>query len=356
MNIFSIPVSLYYDAHMKMALETAQLLYSVWHHAVGLGLATIIPHPPTAEAYRNTHKNHPSAVWARCSPMHYVWLCQLGLEICAEYSFRFGKEHACKAHITALLEAGFPPLPENELYISVPPAPTSKTQKPITPAYHDLPASGMQWFALAITDDQYHVPAGQPSAVESYMRYFISKKDTMKKRPTNKRVEKLMSEGHKKEEIVSHLLALPTAVNMPARLHDLAGEIVQASMDAATPAKSGAKLVLKKKKKKAMPAGYIEPLMPPKKKRKKRAKPAAPRKRKEKEWWQTATWKRMCLPIKEKKALERKRKKARRNNPKSDSYKLAHWKPGVTKEPNWKAMSKRVKARYDTELPFSYDY
>jgi len=70
------------DKHVvKMILETAQLLCGV--HWVEGGEAP----------YKLSHKNHPSAIWTRECIENYIWLCDLGLELCAEYTYRYGKRH-----------------------------------------------------------------------------------------------------------------------------------------------------------------------------------------------------------------------------------------------------------------------
>ena len=72
------------DRHVvEMILETAQLLCGV-HHMVESGLD--IP-------YGLSHKNHPCSIWARECIENYVWLCDLGIEICKEYTYRYEKRH-----------------------------------------------------------------------------------------------------------------------------------------------------------------------------------------------------------------------------------------------------------------------
>jgi hypothetical protein len=66
-----------------MILETAQLLCGV-HHMVESKLD--IP-------YKLSHKNHPCSIWARECIENYVWLCDLGIELCKEYTHRYGKRH-----------------------------------------------------------------------------------------------------------------------------------------------------------------------------------------------------------------------------------------------------------------------
>lgn len=74
------------DKHVvKMILETAQLLSNA-HHMLD-GDQVIRP------IYKLTHKNHPSAVWVRASATHYKWLWLLLVELCKEYTHRYGKVH-----------------------------------------------------------------------------------------------------------------------------------------------------------------------------------------------------------------------------------------------------------------------
>jgi len=66
---------------VKMVLETSQLLCGV--HWVQGGEAP----------YKLSHKNHPCAIWTRESLSNYLYLCDLGLELCKEYTYRYGKRH-----------------------------------------------------------------------------------------------------------------------------------------------------------------------------------------------------------------------------------------------------------------------
>ena len=97
MNIFVLSRSprraaeLHCDKHVvKMILETAQLLYCV-HWVCGT--------PLPEGAYKQTHKNHPCAIWVRTSIENYRWLCALGTWLCIEYTFRYGKTHKTDAHL-----------------------------------------------------------------------------------------------------------------------------------------------------------------------------------------------------------------------------------------------------------------
>ena len=46
--------------------------------------------------YSATHVNHPSAVWCRQSLLNYKWLHKLLVELCSEYTYRYGKVHKCQ--------------------------------------------------------------------------------------------------------------------------------------------------------------------------------------------------------------------------------------------------------------------
>ena len=73
------------DKHVvKMILETAQLLCGV-HHVTNQ-VTDQIP-------YKLSHKNHPCAISSRESLSNYLYLCDFGLELCKEYTYRYGRRH-----------------------------------------------------------------------------------------------------------------------------------------------------------------------------------------------------------------------------------------------------------------------
>ena len=95
MNIFALDdnprkcAEYHVDKHVvKMILETAQLLCGV-HWLTG-----------SNAPYKLTHINHPSAIWVRKCIENYNWLCDLGLELCVEYTYRYEKTHKSEAIIT----------------------------------------------------------------------------------------------------------------------------------------------------------------------------------------------------------------------------------------------------------------
>jgi hypothetical protein len=112
MNIFALSLDpreaaqFHCDKHViKMILETAQLLYcSHW---------VLDPDNLPADAYKKTHPNHPCSIWIRESVENYRWLSDLGLWLCREYTFRYGKRHKTEDHIVWLSD-NFPPLPAGD--------------------------------------------------------------------------------------------------------------------------------------------------------------------------------------------------------------------------------------------------
>ena len=93
MNIFVLDESPIISAQMqcdkhivKMPLETAQMLCSVFHRH---GQGDKVP-------YKEAHKNHPCTLWAGDSADNFSWLVQHGMELCFEYTRRYNKIHKCQ--------------------------------------------------------------------------------------------------------------------------------------------------------------------------------------------------------------------------------------------------------------------
>lgn len=98
------------DVHVvKMILETAQLLFTA-HHVTNNGVSL---ENCNVKVYKKTHVNHPSAIWVRQSIHHYLWLVNLGLWLCYEYTYRYRKIHATQEAMEWLAK-NFPDLPDNK--------------------------------------------------------------------------------------------------------------------------------------------------------------------------------------------------------------------------------------------------
>jgi hypothetical protein len=115
MNIFylhndpKICAEMHNNSHcVKMILETAQLLSTA--HRLLDGNRKVIGVLASGKEkwvmkfddardelfYATTHMNHPSAIWCRQNNENYLWLACLLKELCAEYTFRYGKLHKCQ--------------------------------------------------------------------------------------------------------------------------------------------------------------------------------------------------------------------------------------------------------------------
>lgn len=98
MNIFFLSAlpresaELMVDKHVvKMIVESAQLLSTA--HRVLDGVDGILPDFREELLYKATHRNHPSAVWARSSSQNYYWLYSHFEALLDEYTYRYGKTH-----------------------------------------------------------------------------------------------------------------------------------------------------------------------------------------------------------------------------------------------------------------------
>ena len=135
MNIFvldenpNVCAQYHCDKHVvKMILATAQLLCGA-HWTIG-----------SEAPYKLSHKNHPCSIWVRECVENYIWLCDLGIELCKEYTYRYGKKHKSQEIIEWCM-VNIPKLKEN---------------------------GSMTKFALAMPDE-YKVDY---SVVESYRNYY----------------------------------------------------------------------------------------------------------------------------------------------------------------------------------------
>ena len=91
MNIFFLSLNpkvcaiMHCDAHVrKMILEYAQMLCSA-HHISG--------NYKNPKLYKVAFKNNPCTVWTRATSGNYLWLYNLFINLCKEYTHRFCKIH-----------------------------------------------------------------------------------------------------------------------------------------------------------------------------------------------------------------------------------------------------------------------
>lgn len=111
MNIFYLHndqrecAMLHTDKHVvKMILEYAQLLSTAHRYLDGTETKELsasgrritrwkLESNLDSVLYKATHANHPSAVWTRQSDANYMWLANMLVALCEEYTYRYGKTH-----------------------------------------------------------------------------------------------------------------------------------------------------------------------------------------------------------------------------------------------------------------------
>ena len=93
------------DRHTtKMILEYAQLLSTAHRVLDGVELEGIsasgrkrkfwtLGDSRDYTLYKATHIHHPSAIWVRQSAENYLWLANMLIALCEEYTYRYGKVH-----------------------------------------------------------------------------------------------------------------------------------------------------------------------------------------------------------------------------------------------------------------------
>lgn len=93
MNLFCLDLDpkLCAQAHVnrhvvKMPLETTQMLNQ----------ALIKRLPGYVPVYRPTHPHQPVTQWSHASRGNFNWMRDLGIELCLEYTHRYGKRHKCQ--------------------------------------------------------------------------------------------------------------------------------------------------------------------------------------------------------------------------------------------------------------------
>jgi hypothetical protein len=107
MNIFyldenpKLAATMLCDQHIrKMQIESAQMCCTAHWETGG------------DAPYKRAHKNHPSTIWTRQSIQHYRWLIAHGLEICNEFTIRYGKPHKTQT-VLEWCRDNEPNLPDN---------------------------------------------------------------------------------------------------------------------------------------------------------------------------------------------------------------------------------------------------
>ena len=79
------------DAHVcKMPTETAQVL------------CTVLNVNGHQSPYASFNPKHPTVIWASKSKSNWLWAQQLGIELCREFTYRYGRVHKTEEIIRTL--------------------------------------------------------------------------------------------------------------------------------------------------------------------------------------------------------------------------------------------------------------
>ena len=156
MNIFVldenpvIAAQMYVDKHcVKMVLESAQILSTaVFTMARTMKISDDAVVETYPMIYKPTHQHHPCTLWASSNSARYNWLRELGLALCDEYTYRYGRRHKSEDVIKSL------DCPVGGM--------CSWTNPPLKP------------FALAMPDE-----CKTNDAVQSYRNYYLSAKQKL---------------------------------------------------------------------------------------------------------------------------------------------------------------------------------
>jgi len=95
------------DKHVvKMIIEYAQLMSTAHRILDGQEYTDLtangrkikrwrLPDEREQRLMKASHINHPSNVWARANHLNYKWLYEMWVHLLDEYTYRYGKVHAC---------------------------------------------------------------------------------------------------------------------------------------------------------------------------------------------------------------------------------------------------------------------
>jgi len=168
MNLFFLHINVkksaryYYNKHaIKIILEISQMLYTAHWMINGNNEDWIKQHFEDMELkpYRKTHYNHPTSKWIRQCRANYVYACDMGLELCYEYTRRYKKIHKTQQRLEWLSRNIPQRFPEIEVqgYLAPLGIPTGCTPIPLA-----MP-------------EEYHTK----DAVQSYRLYYIHGKKSI---------------------------------------------------------------------------------------------------------------------------------------------------------------------------------
>ena len=64
----------------------------------------LLPFNKSGDRHRGGYPHHPVTKWCQNARDNFNWAIDYGLELCSEYTFRYGKTHFCEAGLRQILE------------------------------------------------------------------------------------------------------------------------------------------------------------------------------------------------------------------------------------------------------------
>ncbi len=141
MNIFyldpdpKVCAQMHVSKHVvKMIIEYAQLMSTAHRVLDGVQYTDLTANGRRIQRWRlndereqtlmkASHINHPSAIWCRENAANYKWLCVMWSHLLDEYTYRYGKVHAC-ARLKKDLRLVPNNIPDGEFFAPTPAMPT----------------------------------------------------------------------------------------------------------------------------------------------------------------------------------------------------------------------------------------
>lgn len=110
------------DKHViKMPVECAQMLSTNLRERLGIDCG-----------YKSVFINHPCTRWAAENQKNFIWLWRLGMALCDEYKYRYGKTHATKVVLEDIA------MHFGEVAATLPNAPFTEPPKCVSPEFKHL--------------------------------------------------------------------------------------------------------------------------------------------------------------------------------------------------------------------------
>tara|TARA_A100001391_G_scaffold203000_1_gene194149 strand:+ start:613 stop:1218 length:606 start_codon:yes stop_codon:yes gene_type:complete len=159
----------------KMVVESAQMMASALrrHGATDEQM----PLTKSGRPYRGGYARHPCSIFVGDSRANFEWLSAHAIGLCFEYSFRFGKKHACEEPIKKMAFMANM-IPEGELTPFALAMPDEYRPTEPSTSLLDNDTFAKQGVGFNTDNQMIITHADGEEAVKAYRRYYHSKVDS----------------------------------------------------------------------------------------------------------------------------------------------------------------------------------